>query len=355
MSEISDELLRTLDRIVEANLTLKDREACDGGSNASREGNRLLPALDEAGFTAIGGTGGDADVGFADAMALVRRAAYHAIPVPLGEWIMARWLAAGAGLTLPDEPIGLMIRSQRHNVPVRLDGIKGAMDGDGIVSAGGATTLVAGQSAAGVLQLAIVTRGTITSLLEWTDAGELRDHHVVCPPHAEQSILAIADVPDAPNRLLAGGALLRAVQMTGAMDCVLEHCMTWVNDRVQFGKPIGKHQAVQHLMAQLAEEVAAAGAAADFAIEASADGPNRFAIAVAKARVGEAAGKSANIAHALFGAMGFTREHPLHYATRRLWAWRNEFGGEAYWQAEIGRQVAAQGGARLWETLTAHG
>ena len=71
--------------------------------------------------------------------------------------------------------------------------------------------------------------------------------------------------------------------------------------------------------------------------------------------LGEAAGKAANIAHASFGAMGFTREHALHYSTRRLWAWRNEFGGESFWQAEIGRSVAKAGGDRLWATLTARG
>jgi acyl-CoA dehydrogenase len=155
--------------------------------------------------------------------------------------------------------------------------------------------------------------------------------------------------------LQAAGALLRAVQMSGALSAVLGHCLTWVNDRVQFGRPIAKFQAVQHLVAELAAETAAASAAADLAVEASTGQPDRFAIAVAKARTGEAAGRGAAIAHQLFGAMGFTREHPLHYATRRLWAWRDEFGAEAYWQAEIGRMIAAEGGDRLWATLTANG
>ncbi|NJO12136.1 MAG: hypothetical protein HC872_00190 [Gammaproteobacteria bacterium] len=88
---------------------------------------------------------------------------------------------------------------------------------------------------------------------------------------------------------------------------------------------------------------AAASAATDMALEASVSAPDRFAIAVAKARAGEAAGKGAAIAHQAFGAMGFTREHQLQYATRRLWSWRDEFGGEAYWQTELGRTIAANG------------
>jgi acyl-CoA dehydrogenase len=91
------------------------------------------------------------------------------------------------------------------------------------------------------------------------------------------------------------------------------------------------------------------------AVEASVVKPDRFAIAVAKARAGEAAGKGSAIAHQAFGAMGFTREHQLQYATRRLWAWRDEFGGEAYWQAELGRAMAAKGAGGLWATLTESG
>jgi acyl-CoA dehydrogenase len=50
--------------------------------------------------------------------------------------------------------------------------------------------------------------------------------------------------------------------------------------------------------------------------------------------------------------MGFTQEHPLHYSTRRLWSWRDEFGGESHWQAEIGRLVCSHGGVALWRRLT---
>jgi len=98
--------------------------------------------------------------------------------------------------------------------------------------------------------------------------------------------------------------------------------------------------------------VAAASAAADAAVEASAAAPDEFAVAVAKSRTGEAAGKSAEIAHQVHGAMGYTREHNLHYSTRRLWSWRDEFGNETYWQSRLGRAVAAQGADALWPMLS---
>jgi acyl-CoA dehydrogenase len=128
-------------------------------------------------------------------------------------------------------------------------------------------------------------------------------------------------------------------------------------DRVQFGRPIAKFQAVQHNLASLAGEVAAAGAAADAAAEAIAGHGLGSAlvtaeIAIAKLRVGEAAGTGAAIAHQVHGAMGFTYEHSLHHATRRLWAWREEFGNETHWATQLGHMVAEVGADALWPFIT---
>ena len=149
------------------------------------------------------------------------------------------------------------------------------------------------------------------------------------------------------------GAAVRLQQMAGALETILEQSVQWALDRSQFGRPIAKFQAVQHNLATLAGEVAAAGAAADLAAEACA-GPELGAaeVAIAKVRAGEAAGTGAAIAHQVHGAMGFTYEHTLHHATRRLWSWREEFGNETVWATRLGRMVAAQGADRLWPFIT---
>jgi acyl-CoA dehydrogenase len=165
-------------------------------------------------------------------------------------------------------------------------------------------------------------------------------------------VLAAAPLPGAADWLQAEGALYRAVQMSGALERILDYSLLYAQQRVQFGRPIGKFQAVQHMLALLAGHAAAAGAATDAAVEASAGQPNAFAVAVAKARVGEAAGKGAEIAHQIHAAMGYTREHNLHFSTRRLWAWRDEFGNETFWQMRLGRLVAQQGAEALWPMLT---
>lgn len=338
-------MLRTLDRIVEDHVTNALREAADlSGKPPGAQSDataKLWQAIDEAGFTSIG-AGGDEDIPFADAMELVRRAAYHALPVPLAETIIARRQLALAGIEAPSGTITLAPPAAAASLTEtsgKLSGVAASVP----FARNAAHALVA--TSAGLHLLAI---GDAVAARTANMAGEPRDTIDL----AKARVVASRPGTSAIADLEAEGALIRAVQLSGAMAAALDHGLTWVNDRIQFGKPIGKHQAVQHLMAQLAEETAAAGASADFAVESSTRAPNRFTIAVAKARAGEAAGKGANIVHAAFGAMGFTREHPLHYTTRRLWAWRNEFGAEVYWQAEIGRSAARVGGAGLWSLMS---
>jgi acyl-CoA dehydrogenase len=171
---------------------------------------------------------------------------------------------------------------------------------------------------------------------------------VVVPPEA------VRPAPPAlagEEGLLLPGAFLRAQQMVGAMERCLNHALAYANERVQFGRPIGRFQAIQHMLAIAAGHFAAATAAADAAAESF--GTPRFALdtAVAKGRCGEAAAQVAATAHQVHGAMGFTQEHPLHFATRRLWSWRDEFGSEAEWYERLGRIVAARGGDALWPML----
>jgi acyl-CoA dehydrogenase len=139
--------------------------------------------------------------------------------------------------------------------------------------------------------------------------------------------------------------------MSGSLESVLAQTVEHARQRKQFGKPISKFQAIQQQLAVLAGETAAAARACELAIEALEARGSLTEIAVAKARVGDAAGIGAEIAHQVHGAIGFTREHALHCYTRRLWSWRDEFGPEVYWQRELGREVARCGPAGLWPFL----
>ena len=60
----------------------------------------------------------------------------------------------------------------------------------------------------------------------------------------------------------------------------------------------------------------------------------------------------ANLSHAVHGAIGFTYEHSLHFFTKRLWSWRDEFGNEAEWGLMLGRHIAERGADHFWFDLT---
>jgi acyl-CoA dehydrogenase len=168
-----------------------------------------------------------------------------------------------------------------------------------------------------------------------------------------------------PDAIRLYGAMARSAQMAGALDSILEQGVRYATERKQFGRPIGNFQALQHYLAVVAGHVAASEIAAEQAFRAAEraaaaaeragtarEPASLIDIAVAKIRVGEAAGVSAGLVHQVHGAIGFTYEHSLHFATRRLWSWRAEFGSESVWAIELGRRVAARGADNLWHDLT---
>jgi acyl-CoA dehydrogenase len=127
----------------------------------------------------------------------------------------------------------------------------------------------------------------------------------------------------------------------------------YANERVAFERPIAKFQAVQHNLARLAGEVAAAmtaaGSAADaVANAASFDNGIFLEAASAKIRCAEAAQEGAAIAHQVHGAIGFTKEHVLHRYTMKMLTWRDDFGNDSDWAVRLGNVVAAGGAGEFW-------
>jgi acyl-CoA dehydrogenase len=171
-------------------------------------------------------------------------------------------------------------------------------------------------------------------------------------PVAELLLSGLREVPDALR------AATTVSLMAGAMGQALALSIDHVNTRQQFGRPLGKFQAVQQSLAVMACEVRAVGAAAAamaarldaVGLDTSAAG---FEIAAAKLRANRAVGVVTAIAHQVHGAIGFTREYELNRVTIPLMRWRGTDGNDAHWAQALGRQVADLGGRGLWETLTA--
>jgi acyl-CoA dehydrogenase len=344
-----DDLLNTVDRLCTEQCGKALRESAE----ASVWPGVLWQAFEEVGLTkaALPQEAGGPGLEFEDAMLVLRRSAYHAVPVPLAETMLAGRLLVAAGLQVPEGALTVapvahgdrLVVARKSTGPV-LSGVARRVPWGNQCEHAVVVAELDGQEMVGVVK----TAGA-TATVEKNLAGEPR----VQLGFEATPLIAVAELDGATARLAAEGALYRSVQMAGALERALEHTLLYANERVQFGRPIAKFQAIQHLLATLAGHAAAASAAADAAVEASRHAPDEFAVAVAKSRTGEAAGKAAETAHQVHGAMGYTREHNLHYSTRRLWSWRDEFGNESFWQTRLGRMVAAKGADALWPMLTA--
>ena len=150
---------------------------------------------------------------------------------------------------------------------------------------------------------------------------------------------------------LQAGALLRTIQIAGALQGALDLSVRYAQERVQFGRPLAKFQAVQQMLAQLAGEVAASGAAARTACAKMDAGDGELAIAIAKVRAVLAIEKGAMLAHQIHGAIGVTLEYPLARLSRNMWQWGEEFGDRRYWATALGRASLRAGSA--WDIIIA--
>ena len=92
--------------------------------------------------------------------------------------------------------------------------------------------------------------------------------------------------------------------------------------------------------------------AADIAVRALEQGVGQFEIAAARVVVDDAIEVGTRAAHQAHGAMGVTREYALHQLSRRLWAWRHEWGTTQQWRRQLGHTVAATGADRLYSLVT---
>jgi acyl-CoA dehydrogenase len=324
-----------------------------GSSVDANAETALWNALEDAGLTrawtpqALNGSGSS----LADGFEIVRIAAQFPAQTPLAETLLGSWLLAQAELPSPAGALSIAPVDTRDAFAFT-DGITGRARA--VPFGRNASHLAVLASRGARWHVALVANSAVNFEASSNLAGEPRD--TLTLQHALPLASAISDV-DLETFLLMG-ATVRAMQMAGALQTILDMSVAYANERVAFGKPIGKFQAIQHSLAKLAGEVAAAVAASGSAADAIAtctdyDDALLLEVASAKIRVGEAVTAGAAIAHQVHGAIGFSAEHPLHRFTQRLWAWRDDFGSESVWAVRLGALVADRGADALWPMLSA--
>jgi acyl-CoA dehydrogenase len=327
----------------------------DGLTDAMRtkaEADGWVPALwqmvEENGLPVLflgedaGGFGG----GFEDAFLVARLSGQYAVPAPVVEAMLANRLLSRAGIAPPEG-----VTTVAATADLILDG--GALRGlvRGVPFGRAAAHLVAVAKVAGSANEVLV-------LVKLPAALE-RNQNLAAEPRDDIRFDGEAVAASAPWKEAASLhdqlALLRAAQMAGALEAALAQSVQYANDRIQFGKPIGKFQAVQQQLAVMAEDAAAAVCAAGSACRAADLGDASFETAAAKLRANRAVDVAAPIAHQTHGAIGFTVEYSLRRLTQRLLSWRSECGADRYWARRLGTMVVARGGAALWPDITTRG
>lgn len=295
----------------------------------------------------LGGSGGT----LTDAATLVFEVGRQAVAVPLAETTMlAGWLDGLAGWSWTG--------SAETVAPLDPAHARCVIDGNELWLDGSLRAVPWGRVAQRIVVLAEADGTTVQAAIDPSQREVVQFDNIAGEPRDDIRFDALRLSPaqwaysvvdrDAVRRR---GALARSVAMAGAMTAVFDLTVGYAAARKQFGRPISKFQAVQQLLARLAEEVVTAVTAARAAVDAVESGFGTLATMAAKIRVSRSATHVARLAHQIHGAIGVTEEYQLQALTTRLWCWRDDFGNEAEWSAAL-TALTLSDSASLWDTLT---
>ena len=239
-------------------------------------------AIQESGFldALVPEADDGAGLSLADAGPLIHVLGYHACPWPVADTMVARALLAEAGIAAPKGPVALVT---------------------------GAEPPPLAAAAAHLL---------------YDDASGLKLANT-----------GAAVTPKGGLRPIA--AVVAATEIAGAAERLLEMSLAYANERVQFGKPIGKQQAIQHNLAVMGEQVLTTRMAAQIAWAGGLH-PTPLKAAVAKQVTSAAVQTLSSVAHAVHGAIGVTEAFALHHYVKVLYSRRMAHGSEGYWARVLG-------------------
>lgn len=271
----------------------------------------LWRTLDELGLTRLTT---QSDATWLETAALLRAAAKVAAPLPLAENdLLGHWLL-GVGNLGGREGTRTVALLKSGNEAAR---VPWAQFVDGIV--------VLGRDDEG-WYVADARSRHLSIRPAWDLAGQPRDTVVIDTASLQRTRVDESVVVEYRLR----GALARSIQMVGAMGQAIEMSVEFARARHQFGRPLAKFQAVQHLLADAACECALARAATDSAVGLIADPGHTsdelaLKVLAAKSVTGHAVSAVVRKTHQVHGSIGTTLEYPLQEFTKPALAWSSEF------------------------------
>jgi alkylation response protein AidB-like acyl-CoA dehydrogenase len=140
------------------------------------------------------------------------------------------------------------------------------------------------------------------------------------------------------KEIMQWAALAKAAEMMGGAQQVLEMTVQYAKDRVQFDRPIGSFQVIQHYLADMSIDVDSSRVSLHKAAWMLSEGIScTKEISVIKGWLSEAYRRVTAQAHQIHGAIGFTKDHDLELYFRRAKAAELFFG-----DADFHREMVAQ-------------
>jgi len=256
------------------------------------------------------------------------------------------WVADTIGLLCSGNPVGVELSAGSLVVQE---------SGDGLQAKGQSGSLLWPQEARSALATATTPDGSDLALVlievdspavdlcirKCVDGSLMAVASVLQPVPVHATPMERADL----NWALNGATLLWCAEMVGAAKAVLDMTVSYVKDRIQFGRPIGSFQAVQHQLANVRTLVDAAELATYQALAAWDLGQGVTAGepmppgALREVAIGaslSALREATLTAHQLHGGVGFVSEHPLHRYSDRSLLFSAILGGEESSYARLG-------------------
>jgi acyl-CoA dehydrogenase len=290
-----------------------------------------------------GGSGG----ALLDMLAVLTSAGRHAVPLPLAETHLAGWLLSDAGRKVPSGPMSVVPGSARDHLSLSSGRLSGVVHDVSWARAVNTIVAVIPAPEDGCGSSVVAFDPSICRLHQGQDlAGQPRDTLVLDQVPVEVSPRRTA----APWQWRA--ALLRTAMIAGALESLSATTLRYTRERVQFGRAIGAFQSVQQHTVTIAQAAEITAVNLWRTAAAAAHGPAAFEICAAKLLANESARVAVRASHQAHGAIGVTREYPLHLLTRRLNAWRQEYGTERVLMVALG--TAASRAPSYARALTDH-
>ena len=350
MSEMHDIIVSSTEKIMRDLSTKELVDLSEKGKFASPLWETLL----ESGLTKVGIpeslNGSDGDLH--DALEILKLAGKYTLPLPLFETLLVQWLLENEEVGSYDGPFtfslnsGLDLKISNNNGELVIDG-----ELHNVPWARYSTHVLTMEDVGGESYALLIPMNGAEVVNYSNVAGEPSDRVIFNQFVVENPIRVKVEKEKFLTQAKTLGALGKAAMMTGAMEGVMSLTLDYVQEREQFGRPLYRFQAIQQYMATLAGEVVLTNTLLNQSISKVNQDSDSSLVSALKIQANSSVKIVNELAHQIHGAIGVTHEHKLHQFTRRLWAWREEFGNELEWSKFLANDLLSNS-QDLWETIT---